>query len=479
MSRCGAFFTVGPLSPNRRSALDLLAVATFAGLWYIQRSRFSEIVGSMMTSRRAILLFLVWVAACSGSDGDTAGTTPYDGEWVGENLSFEIREGELTAWHVTGIRCDATTQSGSPCSEAYNGVIPFESLVPEGGAFKGTLGPVAITGQFHSRTHVIGTWTFLPEKCCTSSGTWEAIYVPPLVVDPPPILEERQPSTPPIEVGGGDGIAAQPGDYRVVDGASEAQRIALERTNWYRQNVGVPLVDMDVAINQAAQAHADYYALHSGAYAAGSVPGGAHSESAALPEGFTGENFGDRLNAAGYQGAPGFEVMAFLGDPVAAVDGWVETVYHRIPFVSPDMVDAGYGGAAGVDVMDFGRSGYSDKDLVVVYPWPGQVDLPASWGGNEAPQPPPPSSGYPSGTVITLTTAGGSSLTLDLHQLLDASGNEVAHVWLERGSNGFLSETWAMYAEQPLQKGSTYTVHVEGSLSNAPWTKTWSFTTRP
>ncbi len=171
--------------------------------------------------------------------------------------------------------------------------------------------------------------------------------------------------------------------------------------------------------------------------------------------------------------------MAFLNSPAAAVDGWIETLYHRIPFVSPDIGEAGYGGAVTVDVMDFGRRAFDDKERVVLYPWPGQTDVPRSWDGAESPQPPVPDTGYPSGPIITATTSEGAPLDITVHQLLDANGQEIPHVWHPRGSNGFMSATWSLYAHDPLPASETFTVVLEGTHGAGDWSRTWTFTTRP
>ena len=45
----------------------------------------------------------------------------------------------------------------------------------------------------------------------------------------------------------------------------------------------------------------------------------------------------------------------FRQQSAAAVPGWIDTVFHRIPMLDPWTVDLGYGGATGCDVIDVGR----------------------------------------------------------------------------------------------------------------------------
>ena len=85
--------------------------------------------------------------------------------------------------------------------------------------------------------------------------------------------------------------------------------------------------------------------------------------------------------------------------------------------------------------------------------------------------------GYPSGTVITLTTTAGLPLSIETHRILDPEGAELAHVWHPKGSNGFMSSTWALYANDPLASQTTYTVVLTGRLAGSEWSQEWSFTT--
>ena len=51
---------------------------------------------------------------------------------------------------------------------------------------------------------------------------------------------------------------------------------------------------------------------------------------------------------------PSFENMHFLGRGAGAVQGWIDSVWHRTPVLSPWIGDQGYGRASGCDTMDYG-----------------------------------------------------------------------------------------------------------------------------
>src|SRR5436309_2528307 len=100
---------------------------------------------------------------------------------------------------------------------------------------------------------------------------------------------------------------------------------ALARANEFRARAGLPPLQGDAAITTATQNHANYYALNHADPPAIANP---HNEVAGKP-GFTGVNFWDRLQAAGFSGNATAEVMHFLGDPRASVNGWMASVFHR------------------------------------------------------------------------------------------------------------------------------------------------------
>jgi len=428
------------------------------------------------------------LAACGGGSGEKV-EMPLDGLWTGDTFMFFVANGELSNWQIQGISCTWVSEDPNfpeECSRTATLLPTFTMMIEHG---KGLIKEedLAIQAKLISPDTINGSWSYLPSDCCTAVGEWTSHHGswsrPSDDVGPPDsnqaVMDSQGVDTP-----SSDTSIAPPinmGDCTAAPSANADQIEALERTNWYRINAGLECVNMPEPVNLSSQAHADYYGLHKDAYDSQLIPGGAHSEDPTFSEGFTGVKFSDRMKAAGYGGQPGFEVMAFINNPTAAVDGWVETVYHRIPFLSPDMIDAGYGrGSAGVkvDVMNFGRHNAGNQNLIIVYPWAGQESVPRSWDGLEWPKPQPPPDGYPSGPVITVHTATGVQLTIDKHTLKHPNGAELPHVWLPKENEGFLTATWAMYAYHPLEPTTKYRVSMAGTLKGQPWEKEWAFTTK-
>lgn len=458
-----------------------------------------------------LFLFFAFVLGCGSESDEISSSGPYEGdllegEWFGDTVSFNLNNKQLSNWFLTGLRCKEVTEnddgSTETCSREPGSGSQFMAAVDQG-TFMIKLDFLVLKGTFESKGYVQGTWAFKPSDCCSSKGTWEAWHQTwyeekkrtdgtdgddgtsgATVLTDGADLSDGSSDGSAGSDGAIDGRAVTPGaagEYSLAPDANSAQKAAMDRVNWYRENVGVPLMNNVGAINKASQSHADYYVTHAEAYKKNKVTGGAHSQDPNYSQGFTGKSFADRMKKAGYKGQPGWEVMAFMNDPVKAVDGWVETVYHRIPITSPDAHEGGYGGAGGAascDVMDFGRKNHTDKQLVVVYPFPDQTNVPKKWSGNEWPKPPAPPDGYPSGPVITAQTSQGSSLKITGHEIRDSKGNSIEHVWHPQGDNQFLKFTWALYPHKPLAGASTYTVELTGTMGGKPWSRVWSFTTR-
>jgi hypothetical protein len=223
-------------------------------------------------------------------------------------------------------------------------------------------------------------------------------------------------------------------------------------------------------INQAAQAHADYGVTNA---SDPSCRSSGHDETMGCP-GYTGTNFGARLSAAGYSGGR-TEIVHFFGNPTGAVNGWLGTLWHRIPIVLPGSDHLGSGHAAGWDVMDFGRSQSADPNGVWFYPYDGQTSV-SGRGGNESPPPPAPPSGCSTwGTFISVMFAPGASVTVDTHELTGPSGPE-RYEWLPPSASPFLSGSFAM-VPCPLSAGS-YTIRVTGTLGGSAFDRSSTFTVR-
>ena len=291
---------------------------------------------------------------------------------------------------------------------------------------------------------------------------------------------------------------------------SDAQKQAIDRVNWHRQMAGIPLVDSTRSLQMAAQSHADFVANnHSDPRLAGL---GFHQEQTDLA-GYIGDWPSDRASYYGYAIAAG-EDGHFLGNPVASVDGWMSTVYHRELILNYSMSKAGYGivndSRGRYDVLNMGQilSTTPARRTIFTYPANGQ-QVPNSWTGSEVPDPLPNVStpvGFPislhivqasySGDAVARTknmtestpanlpgisTAAklASGWAVSLAELRDSTGALVSVYVLDTNNdpaNYIGPDTVYVIPQQPLTVGMSYSVRIAGQDSmGVAFDKSWSF----
>ncbi len=239
-----------------------------------------------------------------------------------------------------------------------------------------------------------------------------------------------------------------------------------------RLQMGIDCAELVMELNASAENHCAYYAQNQGTDCEASSP---HNEISDCP-GFTGESPGARMSAAGYMSRGGSETMAFANDPERAVMMFINSVYHRTPILSPWLRHLGYGAAQGCDTIDFGTGPASADDITAVYPYEGQTDVPVSFDGSrEGPEPPVPSSGWPSGYPVTLF---GMDLTVQSHAIyVNESMQELPHLWLAEDDPTLPSYAKVLYSEVPLEPMTTYRVVISAQRGDEMLEFDWTFTT--
>jgi hypothetical protein len=254
----------------------------------------------------------------------------------------------------------------------------------------------------------------------------------------------------------------------------ETQRnAALARINQWRAAIGVAPISRHPALDQSAQAHALYYKQNNGS-------GGAsiHNETPGLP-GFTGADFMDRAQAAGYPSRNVNENMGLTGNQLISLDWYINTINHRLTLLDPRYVHIGFGvvnDTVKVDVIDFGAPDWSATATPIWEQWPpdGGTGIGTSFDG-ESPNA-FKSAAYPIGTPITLKYLGSGSVAFS-SATITANGQAVSA--FAATGDGWLSRNTDLIATTaPMQPGTNYTVAVAGAANGQPFTRTWSFRTK-
>ena len=288
---------------------------------------------------------------------------------------------------------------------------------------------------------------------------------------------------------------------------SAAQLAAVDRVNLYRSTAGLAPVRGDAAIHQAAQAHARFFALNRSDPRLAGL--GFHTEQSDLP-GFTGKTPGDRARFFGYLGSAG-EDGHFVGDPIASVDDWMASVYHRNLIMGYPYTDMGYGIVAEdrntVDALNMGAVNWSwpDERFIYTYPASSQKNVIRSWNVNEIPDPLPGLPrpvGYPISIYIqrprTVLAAGEVEIapavrdaatvqasspqwSVTAAELRTAGGDVVPVYMLDQNTDipKYLGPNVVfLIPHKPLAADTTYVAHVAGTDSaGAPFDWRWAFST--
>ncbi|MBI3857482.1 MAG: hypothetical protein HY293_17505 [Planctomycetes bacterium] len=246
----------------------------------------------------------------------------------------------------------------------------------------------------------------------------------------------------------------------------------VERINVHRKAAGLEPVAADAALSKGCAAHADYLVKN---VEHPSTQGlGLHAEDPKLP-GYTKE--GERAGKAS---------VIFLGlEGADAVEGWMGSLFHRIPLLQSRLRKIGYGVARGgpakvTVVLDATNGLGPGKDAtVVIYPAEGQKDFPTSLSP-EIPDPIPESPDKKAGYPVTAVFAEGALVKDAKASLKDAAGNDVP-AWVSSpekpAAADYQRNTVGLIPEKPLRPGMSYTVTVSALVRGKAWTKTWSFTT--
>jgi uncharacterized protein YkwD len=260
-------------------------------------------------------------------------------------------------------------------------------------------------------------------------------------------------------------------------GAEELR--ALQRVNQLRRVAGLAPMSYSAILGAAAGGHARYLAANPA-----QADRNAHGETQGTP-GYFGATPGQRVSYYGYAGGSA-EVIHFTDKAEEAVDGWMDTLYHRLPLIHPGNGEMGYGLA----VSDTGRYNVLEAGpmreapgAVVLWPAPGQTGVPTGWDGGEVPDPFRlyPGVKGPVGYTITLTFGDRvRSLTLDSYRLTGPEG-QVAVMAFDPATDDELDDTVALIPYAPLTPGATYTVSMGGRIDDGngakPYSRSWSFTT--
>lgn len=254
----------------------------------------------------------------------------------------------------------------------------------------------------------------------------------------------------------------------------------LARINWTRANVGLGAVVNDPDLTRGCELHVAYLvqwaAEHGG-------PMLSHEEDLSLPYA------SEEGNRAGLD-----SVLSYGRENVAAaIDGWINTLYHRLPLVHPGLERVGVAYDESFACVQY-RRGTNDEvraPYPILWPPPDIVGTDRTFAGNESPCPTAadPLAGGPCPGSAAIPTVGIhrwgviADVNGTLRNLDTGAETFLLHTFWDGGPTphemfGYLEGTIAL-VPQPgtsLDRG-LYEVSIAATVDGAPQTFRWRFRT--
>lgn len=241
----------------------------------------------------------------------------------------------------------------------------------------------------------------------------------------------------------------------------------------YRADVGLSPVSLDARLSKGCMEHAEYMRLNKDSDA--TVGLNAHRQRPNLPG----------ASADGAACGVAADLFFQVSDLEVAVDGWMATLYHRRPILTPSLERIGVGYAKLRDGSYMAALMFADGKGVdattkwpVAYPSDNERGVPLEFG-DEVPNPVP--GGARAGYPITIQFPPYDKLTQVRASLVDEKGRDVAFypsdpehpAMASFGQYGVVS----LIPKVPLHAESRYQVKVDANWNGKPGTWRWSFTT--
>jgi hypothetical protein len=274
----------------------------------------------------------------------------------------------------------------------------------------------------------------------------------------------------------------------------DAERLAaFNRLNEIRLSAGLGMVAQSIAMDQAAQAHADWMVANDVF---------SHEEQVGSP-GFVAVDWWLRDEVFGYTPVGGEEVIVGSSLGAAGVDVLINGVYHRAGMLAFEPVDVGVGRSDGVSshvatplvidltrpgadpVRGLGQAAQVSIDGLAIWPLDHAMDVPTRLG-LESPNPIPDQDVLSLGTPLSVTVDRLKTLGVQSFVLTDTATGLAVPTRLLTNLNdpNFLIQP-SFVAAIPLavlRPSTTYTVTFSGTSTSLQGNSTqigrnWSFTT--
>ncbi len=201
------------------------------------------------------------------------------------------------------------------------------------------------------------------------------------------------------------------------------QRIEIQvltKINEIRTLASLPRVEIDPILSQSASDHAKYLILNN-KFTREENKGDVN---------FTGATLEERLNILGYK-RPSKEMFCQADKATDTIDLFMNTVYHRLRLLNPDLKYLGYGTYKLKDneihVIDFGYLNENEEKFkweVIFYPANNSTEIKTNWSGEENPDPLPLGTQKPLGYPVSIVFKEKIN-NVSKAELIDETGNKI------------------------------------------------------
>ncbi len=246
---------------------------------------------------------------------------------------------------------------------------------------------------------------------------------------------------------------------------------ALKLLNQFRRDAGLDTVSLSTSLSLGCDKHARYLVLNKNSPKTEGL--NAHNEFKELP-GFSLAGAGAGMNSDICEGLA----------PSKAVASFINSFYHRIPLLRPELKNIGIGSFEGgkygtVTVLNClnGRDGTSNTDIVY-YPSDNQKNVPCAFAEGEIPN--PVKSANRAGFPITIYFAQSQktdSVNFRLYDKFHANIPCYLSTMQNPATDFPQQNTICAIPEKPLTDNREYHVSFSCSVDGKPFKKEYSFTT--
>jgi hypothetical protein len=253
---------------------------------------------------------------------------------------------------------------------------------------------------------------------------------------------------------------------------------AVARLNFFRTQLGLDPVTADATQTRGCEVHVAY--LQSAARVMGR-PVLSHEEDPAIP------GYSEEGNEAGINS------VLSLGEPTSAdaINGWLDTLYHRLPLIDPGLRTVGVAYADGIACVQYrpGTMNSVTSAHPILWPIADGRDTNPIFGGSESPCPTvedPLSGGACPGSAAIVSVGihdarSIANVTGTLRRIDTGEEQPLFHIWHAGGDSphermGYLQNTISLVPEVgSMLANAPYEANIQATVDGAPQTYRWRF----